>query len=321
MPAKLAAIELSISDFRFLNRWIVDWLNYHHLLYFWTVAKEGGISRAAERLHLAQPTLSSQIKKLETSMGVKLFDRSGRTLKLTDTGQMVYRYADEIFTLGRELTDAVKGRPSDKKLKLTVGVPDVLPKLIVYKLLEPALQIGDGVHLECYEGKLKDLLADLALHRLDIVLADSPLTPDAHVRAFNHQLGECGVTVFGVDSLARKFRKNFPKSLDNAPMLLPTQNTSLRRYLEQWFDENDMTPEVVHEFEDSAILKVFGQAGQGLFVTPSAVEDHVAKQYSVKVVGRIPEVKERFFAISVERRLKHPAVVAISEAAKNELFS
>lgn len=299
----------------------MDWLNYHHLLYFWTVAKEGGISRAAERLHLAQPTLSSQIKKLETSIGAQLFDRSGRSLVLTDMGQMVYRYADEIFSLGRELTDAIKGRPSEKKLKLTVGVPDVLPKLVVYKLLEPALDLEEAVHLECYEGKLQDLLADLALHRLDIVLADSPLTPDSHVRAFNHQLGECGVTVFGVEKLAKKYRKNFPRSLDGAPMLLPTQNTALRRYLEQWFDLHEVTPDVTHEFEDSAVLKVFGQAGQGLFVTPSAVETHVASQYSVKVVGRIPEVKERFYAISVERRLKHPAVVAISEAARHELFS
>lgn len=298
----------------------MDWLNYHHLLYFWTVAKEGGISRAAERLHLAQPTLSSQIKKLETSMGTKLFERSGRTMSLTDTGQVVYRYADEIFTLGRELADTVKGRPTDKRLRLTVGVPDVLPKLIVYELLKPALEMEDEVHLECYEGKLQNLLGDLALHRLDIVLADSPLTPDSHVRAFNHLLGECGVTVYGEAKLAKRYKPKFPSSLHGAPMLLPTQNTTLRRYLEQWFDDQDIQPEVAHEFEDSAVLKVFGQAGHGLFVTPSAVEDHVKKQYSVSVLGRIPEVKERFYAISVERRLKHPAVVAISNAAKNQLF-
>lgn len=298
----------------------MDWLNYHHLLYFWAVATEGGISRAAEKLHLAQPTLSSQIKKLETSIGVKLFDRSGRTLVLTDTGQMVFRYADEIFSLGRELTDALKGRPSANRLKLTVGVPDVLPKLIVYELLKPALEMEEGVRLECYEGKLQDLLADLALHRLDIVLADSPLTPDFNVRAFNHLLGECGVTVYGAKKLAAKYQKGFPKSLDGAPMLLPTQNTTLRRYLEQWFDENDLSPDIMHEFEDSAVLKVFGQAGHGLFVTPSAVEDHVVSHYGVKVVGQIEKVREKFYAISVERRLKHPAVVAISEAAKTELF-
>lgn len=298
----------------------MDWLNYHHLLYFWTVAKEGGISRAAERLHLAQPTLSSQIKKLEQAMGTKLFDRTGRTLVLTDTGQVVYRYADEIFQLGRELTDAVKGRPTEDRLKLTVGVPDVLPKLVVYELLKPALDLEETVQLECYEGKLQDLLGELALHRLDIVLADSPLTPDSHVRAFNHLLGECGVTVYGSSELAKKYRRGFPKSLHGAPMLLPTQNTTLRRYLEQYFDDNGIRPEIAHEFEDSAVLKVFGQEGHGLFVTPSAVEDHVMSQYSVKAIGRIPQVLERFYAISVERRLKHPAVLAISKAARNELF-
>ena len=298
----------------------MDWLNYHHLLYFWTVAKEGGISKAAKKLHLAQPTLSSQIKKLESSVGAKLFDRSGRSLVLTDTGQMVYRYADEIFTLGRELTDALKGRPSENRLKLTVGVPDVLPKLVVYELLEPALEMEETVHLECYEGKLQDLLGDLALHRLDIVLADSPLTPETSVRAFNHLLGECGVTVYGAKKLAKKYRKGFPQSLDDAPMLLPTHNATLRRQLEQWFDDTAISPKVMHEFEDSAVLKVFGQAGHGLFVTPTAVEDHVVSQYDVEIVGRIEEVVERFYAISVERRLKHPAVVAISEAARKELF-
>ena len=298
----------------------MDWLNYHHLLYFWTVAKEGGISRAAERLHLAQPTLSTQIKKLENSIGTKLFERTGRTMVLTDTGQVVYRYAEEIFTLGRELTDTLKGRPSDKRLKLTVGVPDVLPKLVVYELLKPAIEMSEVVQLECYEGKLQDMLADLVLHRVDIVLADSPRTPDSHVRAFNHLLGECGVTVYGAPKLARKYTKGFPESLTGAPMLLPTQNTALRRYLEQWFDEHDIHPAISHQFEDSAVLKVFGQAGHGLFVTPSAIENHVVAQYSVKVVGRIDQVRERFYAISVERRLKHPAVVAICNAARNELF-
>lgn len=298
----------------------MDWLNYHHLLYFWTVAKEGGISRAADRLHLAQPTLSSQIKKLENSVGAKLFERTGRSMVLTDTGQVVYRYAEEIFTLGRELTDTLKGRLAEKRLKLTVGVPDVLPKLVVYELLKPAIEMEEVVQLECYEGKLQNMLADLALHRLDIVLADSPLTPDSHVRAFNHLLGECGVTVYGSANLARKFKKQFPKSLHGAPMLLPTQNTALRRYLEQWFDEQDIQPEITHQFEDSAVLKVFGQAGHGLFVTPSAIEDHVIAQYAVKVVGRIEKVRERFYAISVERRLKHPAVLAICNAARNELF-
>jgi len=298
----------------------VDWLNYHHLLYFWMVAKEGGISRAAEQLHLAQPTLSSQIKKLEKSIGVDLFERSGRSLVLTDAGQVVYRYADEIFSLGRELTDTLRGRAAPERLRLSVGVPDVLPKLVVYRLLKPALELGQPVQLICYEGKLQDLLGDLALHRIDLVLADAPLTPDTHIRAFNHLLGECGVTVFGSAELAKRFKRGFPDSLNEAPMLLPTQNTSLRRALELWFDQQGIRPHVMHEFEDSAILKVFGQAGEGLFAAPSAIEQEVRRQYSLRVVGRIADVKERFYAISVERRLKHPAVVAITAAAREQLF-
>jgi LysR family transcriptional activator of nhaA len=299
----------------------VDWLNYHHLLYFWTVAKEGGISRASKKLHLAQPTLSSQIQKLEKSMGVNLFDRVGRSMVLTDTGQLVYRYADEIFTLGRELTDALQGMPTQDTLRLTVGVPDVLPKLVVYRLLRPAIEIDGKVQLVCYEGKLSELLADLALHRLDIVLADSPVTPATHIRAFNHLLGESGVSVFGSAELAKQHQRGFPQSLQGAPMLLPTQNTSLRRALEQWFDAKEIRPQVVHEIEDSAVLKVFGQHGQGLFAGPSAIEDEICRQYGVRVVGRIDELKERFYAISVERRLKHPAVVAISNAARQQLFA
>lgn len=298
----------------------MDWLNYHHLLYFWMVAKEGSISRAAQQLHLAQPTLSSQIKKLEQSIGSELFERTGRSMVLNDTGQMVFRYADEIFSLGRELTDTLKGMPSGNRLRLAVGVPDVLPKLVVYQLLKPALDLNEQVQLVCFEGKLNDLLADLALHKIDIVLADSPLTPQTHVRAFNHLLGECGVTVFGTAELSKKYKKGFPRSLHGAPMLLPTQNTSLRRVLEQWFDEEEIRPQVLHEFEDSAVLKVFGQAGEGLFLAPSAIEDQVRKQYSVRVVGHISAVRERFYAISVERRLKHPAVLAISQAARDQLF-
>ncbi|MGI9472117.1 MAG: transcriptional activator NhaR [Rubripirellula sp.] len=299
---------------------MVDWLNYHHLLYFWMVAKHGGITKAAEHLHLAQPTLSSQIQKLEKSMGAKLFDRVGRTLVLTETGQMVYRYADEIFTLGRELTDAVNGSPTQDSIRLMVGVPDVLPKLVVYQLLRPAIELDKRVRLTCHEGKLEDLLGELAHHRLDIVLADSPISPQIHIRAFNHLLGECGVTVLGTTTLAKKYRRGFPESLHGAPLLAPTQNTTLRRELEQWFDQHAIRPDICHEFEDSAVLKVFGQAGHGLICSPTAIEREVSAQYSLKIVGRIPEITERFYAISVERRLKHPAVVAISNAAREQLF-
>lgn len=298
----------------------MDWLNYHHLLYFWMVAKEGSISRASRQLHLAQPTLSSQIQKLEKAMGTKLFERTGRSMVLTESGQMVYRYADEIFTLGRELVDSLKGSPAKGSVRLTVGVPDVLPKLIVYQLLKPALALPEKVQLVCYEGKLQELLADLALHRLDIVLAESPIAPGVHIRAFNHLLGETAVSIFGTAELAKTYERHFPTSLHGAPMLLPTQNTSLRRALEQWFDANDIRPLVVHEFEDSAVLKVFGQHGEGLFAAPAAIEEEICRQYRVRSVGRIDEVKEQFYAISVERRLKHPAVVEISNAARKKLF-
>ncbi len=298
----------------------MDWLNYHHLLYFWMVAKEGSISRASQQLHLSQPTLSSQVQKLEKAMGTKLFERTGRSMVLTDTGQMVYRYADEIFTLGRELVDSLKGSPAKGSVRLTVGVPDVLPKLIVYQLLKPALALPEKVQLVCYEGKLQELLADLALHRLDIVLAESPIAPGVHIRAFNHLLGESAVSIFATAELAKRYQRHFPNSLHGAPMLLPTQNTSLRRSLEQWFDANDIRPLVVHEFEDSAVLKVFGQHGEGLFAAPAAIEDEICRQYRVRSVGRIDEVKGQFYAISVERRLKHPAVVEISKAARATLF-
>jgi LysR family transcriptional activator of nhaA len=299
---------------------VVDWLNYHHLLYFWMVAKEGGITPAAEQLHLSQPTLSTQIQKLEKSMGAKLFERKGRSMLLTETGQMVYRYADEIFTLGRELTDAVKGRPDQDSLRLLVGIPDVLPKMLVYRLLRPALEIDQRVRLVCFEGKLNQLLSDLAMHRIDVVLANSRLTPDVNVRAFNHLLGQCDVSVFGTESLAERYRSGFPQSLNAGPMLLPTQNTTMRRALEQWFDDTQIRPEAVHEFEDSALMKVFAQAGAGMIALPTPVADEVAEQYSLSIIGKIPEIVERFYAISVERRIKHPAVLAISEAAKEEFF-
>lgn len=253
-------------------------------------------------------------------MGVKLFDRVGRRLVLTDTGQVVFRYADEIFCLGRELNDELRDHPVNASIKLIVGVPDVVPKLIVYQLLKPALSLDKRVRIVCYEGKLQELLSDLSLHRLDIVLADSPLIPQLHVRAFNHLLGECGVSIMATAKLARRYRPGFPGSLHQAPMLLPTQNTSLRRALENWFEERQIRPDVRHEFEDSAVLKVFGQAGEGLIVTPNTTEADVSRQYGLKLVGRLPNITERFYAISVERRLKHPAVVAICNAARTELF-
>lgn len=299
----------------------VDWLNYHHLLYFWVVAREGSITKACEQLQLAQPTVSSQLQKLERSLGAKLFDRVGRNLQLTDTGKLVFRYADEIFSLGRELGDAIRGRPTGRALRLTVGAPEVIPKLIVHRLLQPALELDEPVHLICREGKLEGLLHDLASHDLDIVLSDSPTGPLTHIRAFNHSLGSCAVSVFAAPVLAKRYRRGFPDSLEGAPLLLPTGNTWMRRALDQWFDSRDIRPHVVAEFEDMALLKVFGQSALGLFPGPAAIEKEICRQYNLRAIGRIEDVREEYYAISVERRLKHPAVVAISTAAREELFA
>lgn len=295
----------------------LDWLNYHHLLYFWTVAREGSIAKACHRLHLAQPTVSNQLQKLERSLGSKLFERQGRKLELTETGRLVYRYAEEIFALGNELRDAVRSRPTGKPLRFTVGVPDELPKLIVYRLLRPAFEMPDPILLVCREGRFDELLADLATHELDLVLSDVPAPPSVRVRAYSHSLGQCGVGLFGTTELADRFRDGFPQSLQGAPLLLPSTQTAMRRVVDHWFESLDLRPRVVAEFADSALLKVFGQEGRGLFPAPLAIAAEVKRQYSVTVAGVIPDVQERYYAVSVERRLKHPAVVAISAAARN----
>jgi LysR family transcriptional regulator, transcriptional activator of nhaA len=298
----------------------MEWLNYHHLLYFWTVARLGSVSRATEELYLAQPTISAQIRTLEESLGDKLFTRVGRNLVLTEVGRTVFRYADEIFSLGRELDDTLKGRSVGRPVRFIVGITDVMPKLVAYRLLEPALGMTDPIRVVCYEDKAERLLAELATHGLDLVLADAPVGPTIKVRAFNHLLGECGVTIFAAGKLATLYRRGFPQSLEGAPFLLPTENTDLRRSLDHWFETEKLHPLVVGEFEDSALLQVFGQSGMGLFAGPSAIESEIKRQSGVQVVGRVEAIRERFYAISVERKLKHPAVLAISDAARQKLF-
>jgi LysR family transcriptional activator of nhaA len=298
----------------------VEWLNYHHLLYFWTVAKEGSIARASEKLRLTQATISAQISSFERTLGEKLFNRIGRRLVLTETGRVAFRYADEIFTLGREFMDTLKGRPTGKPLRFRVGIADVLPKLIAQRLLEPAFQISQPLRVVCHEGKTDSLLAQLILHELDLVLTDSGVDSGVKVKAFNHLLGECGLSIFAAPKIAAQYRREFPRSLDGAPFLLPTDNTAMRRSLNQWFDHEKIQPVIIGEFEDSALLKVFGQLGKGLFAAPSVIDSEVEQQYGVQLVGRLAHIRERFYAISVERKLKHPAVIAICESAKNELF-
>lgn len=299
----------------------MDWLNYHHLLYFWTVVHEGGVSRAAEKLHLAQPTVSAQVKLLEEMVGDKLFERQGRRLVLTDVGRLVYRYADEIFGIGRELLQTLKGRPaSGRPLPLTVGVSNAVPKLIVHRLLQPAVSGEQAVHLVCREDATETLLAELATHSLDVVIADVPAPPHVRVKVFNHLLGESDVTFFAAPPLIGKLRKRFPRSLNGAPVLLPTPQTALRRGLNQWLEAEDLHPRVVAEFDDSALMKAFGHVGTAAFPAPTAIAAEVIRQYRVQPIGRVKAVRERYYAISAERRVKHPGVLAITNTAKREVF-
>ncbi len=294
----------------------MEWLNYHHLHYFWIVAKEESITRAGERLRLAPSTVSMQLTRLEESLGGKLFRRVGRHLELTEFGHVVFRYADEIFALGMELLDTVKGRTVAGPLRFEVGIVDILPKLMARKILEPALALSEGLRLVCHEGKEKQLLAELSIHALDLVLTDAPVKSGLSVKAYSHLLGECGVTFCAVESLAGTLRQGFPQSLNNVPMLLPTPMSALRGSLDQWFNSLGIRPAIVGEFDDHALLKVFGQAGDGIFTVPSIIEEEVCRQHNVTIIGRSETVRERFYAISVERIIKHPAVVAIRNATK-----
>ena len=296
-------------------------LNLKHLRYFWAVAAHGSIARASEVLYLTPQTISGQLRELEEQLDTKLFQKSGRNLVLTDTGRVVFSYADEMFRLGDELQDVLAGRIPGAALTLTVGVAMVVPKLLAYRVLEPVLKMGDPVRLVCLEAPLVDLLADLSVHKLDLVLADSPISPTLNIRAYNHLLGESGISFFSTRAKARSYKAKFPHSLNDAPMLMPTASSALRRMLELWFERQGIKPQVVAEFEDRALMKAFGEANAGIFTSPTAVEDDVVAKYGVHVIGRPEEIKERFYAISAERRIKHPAVVAITETARNELFA
>jgi LysR family transcriptional activator of nhaA len=294
-------------------------LNYHHLRYFWAVAREDGVGRAAAKLEVSQPSLSAQIRRLEEALGHKLFARSGRRLVLTEIGRLAYGYAEQIFGLGQEMADALEDRPVGKPLRMNVGVANVVPKRIAYRLLAPALRLSEPLYLECIEDQPEQLLADLAIHRLDVMLLDAPAPSIVRVQAFSHLLGESGLSLFGAARLVRERRRGFPRSLDGAPLLLPTPGTALRRSLEQWFDHKGLRPQVVAEFQDSALLYAFGETGLGLFPAPTVIEADICRQHRVQVVGRLSDVRERYYALTVQRRLKHPGVVAVSEAAGRTL--
>lgn len=295
-------------------------LNFKHLRYFWMVARTGSIARAAGQLHLAPHSISGQLKEFETTLGVELFRRSGRNLELTDAGQRILSYADDIFSIGDELLDVLREQKVKKTLPFRVGIADSVSKLVTYRLLEPALKLEEPVRLVCREGRLTPLLAELAIHRFDMIIADRPMPTHLNVRGFSHLLGESGLSVFGTRNVVKGLSGKFPASLANAPFLLLGEDVAIRPKLIQWFEANDLRPHIVGEFDDSALMKAFGQAGAGLFVAPTAIVDYVCKQYKVVEIGRIDSVVEQLYAITTERRLTHPAVVAISKAAKENIF-
>lgn len=300
----------------------MEWLNYHHLLYFWMVAKHGSITRASVELRLAHPTISGQIHRLEEVLGEKLFARSGRNLVLTDSGRVAFRYADEIFALGKEFQDALKGRSTGKPIRLVVGVSDVIAKSIVHRILEPAFKLHDKVHVVCREARSADaFMAELAVHAIDVVLADAPAGPGMPVRTFSHPLGECGSSFFASQQLARTCRKGFPGSLDGVPVLLPSGNSTFRRALDDWFQAHDLRPEIAAELDDLALASVLGEKSLGVLAAPDVIAKELSKRYSLHLVGRAPTIRQRFFAISVERKITHPAVAAICEVARKKIFS
>ena len=296
------------------------WLNYHHLFYFWTAAREGSITAASRALNLSQPALSTQIRTLEEDLGERLFEKSGRGLRLTEAGRLAFRYADEIFLLGREFQQTLKGRPTGRAVHLVVGVSDVLPKLMVHRLLRPALELPEPVRLTCREGTLPRLLQALQDHDVDIVLSDVPCTPRTGPRAFNHLLGACEVELFAAPVLRERHPGEIPGLLNGAPMLLPSEGHALRRSLDAWFGRRGLQPVVVGEFDDSALLKAFGAEGMGFFAAPSAIAEEVVRAHGVQRLGVLEGLMERIYAVSAERRVVHPALVAILKAAREDVF-
>lgn len=295
-------------------------INLKHLRYFWSVATHGSITKASEVLHLTPQTISGQLRDLEQSMNEKLFRREGRGLVLTETGNTVFSYADEMFQLGLELQDVLDGQTPGTSTRVKIGVAMIVPKLLAYRVLEPVLHMDEPVNLVCHEAPLVDLLADLSVHKLDAVISDSPVNPSLNVRAYNHSLGATGISFFSIPRHARKLEKNFPENLHDFPFLVPSTSSSLRRNLEKWFDQHGIKPRIVAEFEDRALMKAFGEQGTGVFTSPQTMEKDVLDKYGVKVIGRTDEIKENYYVISPERLIKNPAVTAITEAARSKLF-
>jgi len=297
-------------------------MNFKHLHYFWVTAKAGGIMRAGEQLHITPQTLSGQIKLLEEWLGRKLFRKSGRQLELTDDGRLALDYADQIFTLGAELETALRqARGGPRVLDFRVGVADSVAKSVAYRLLEPALSVPEPVRLICSEGKFPDLLAQLALHRLDLVISDEPMSRRISVQAFNHALGSSSMSFFCAPVLKPRLQGEFPQCLNGMPLLIQGASASVRQQLEGWLTRHQIHPRVIGEFDDGALMTAFGREGRGVFMAPTVLEAETLLQYGVAVIGRTTELVEEFFAVSVERRITHPCVVAITDAARGRLFS
>ena len=296
-------------------------MNFKHLYYFWVTAKAGGIMRAGEQLHTTPQTLSGQIKLLEEWLGRKLFRKNGRQLELTDDGRLALDYADQIFTLGAEMESAIRQAKGGRRvLDFRVGVADSVAKSVVYRLLEPALSITEPVKLICSEGKFPDLLAQLALHRLDLVISDEPMSRRISVQAFNHALGSSTMSFFCAPVLKPRLRGEFPQCLNDTPLLIQGASASVRQQLEGWLTRHQIHPRVIGEFDDGALMTAFGREGRGVFMAPTVLEAETLLQYGVTVIGRTTELVEEFFAVSVERRITHPCVVAITDAARGRLF-
>lgn len=295
-------------------------LNLKHLRYFWTVVNEGTIARAAKILNLTPQTISGQLRLLEESINEELFEKSGRNLVPTATGRMVFAYANELFHIEEELNDVLQGGGLSRVRQLRVGVAMVVPKLLAYRVLEPVMSSSDDVQLLCHEAPLEELLADLAIHKLDLVITDAPLNPALNIRAFNHPLGDSPISFFATEERADKLAAGFPQSLDGVEMLMPSASSALRRSLEQWFNQTGIRPKMVAEFEDRALMKAFGEAGVGVFSSPTVVREDVETKYKVRDIGSVDEVRESFFAITAERRATHPAVISITERAREGLF-
>ena len=298
----------------------MEFLNYHHLRYFWTVAREGGLTKAAAQLHVSQPTISAQVRALEDALGERLFRRAGRRLVLTDAGQQVFSYAEEIFSIGQDLVNAMKQRPTSRPLRLNLGVADALPKLVTYHLIEPIFHLPQPVQVSCWEISVSNMLIELTSYRLDLVLADEPASSGVTTNVFNHSLGESGITFCAAPGLAAKLRRGFPKSLNQAPALLPMPDSGLRRSLEKWFHSVGVRPRLVGEFYDPAMVNILANQGLGFMAVPTIVMKETVDRFDLRPIGRSDECRQQFYAITAERKLTHPAVLAVTANKRPRVF-